>query len=83
MMMTSNNTGLGWRNHVMAIGEGLLAWSTVAVTLHADGRCESELVGASPFPRHWVYDHGGSLVNISSAAGIKGRLLSRTLTFPF
>jgi Cyclic nucleotide-binding domain len=33
-----------------------LAWTTLALTLHADGREESELVGASPFPRHWVYD---------------------------
>ena len=32
------------------------AWSTLALTLHADGRAEWELEGASPFPRHWVYD---------------------------
>jgi hypothetical protein len=32
-----------------------LAWSTVAVTLYADGRCSHELAGASPFPRHWLY----------------------------
>jgi hypothetical protein len=32
------------------------AWTTLALTLHADGRQEFELVGASPFPRHWVYD---------------------------
>lgn len=36
-----------------------LAWTTLRLTLHADGRQEAELVGASPFPRHWVYDHGG------------------------
>ncbi|MEA2646789.1 MAG: hypothetical protein QOE92_1872 [Chloroflexota bacterium] len=34
-----------------------LAWSTLALTLHADGRTELEVIGASPFPRHWVYDH--------------------------
>jgi cyclic nucleotide-binding protein len=33
-----------------------IAWTTLALTLHADGRQEFELVGASPFPRHWVYD---------------------------
>jgi hypothetical protein len=30
-------------------------WSTLALTLHADGRSEPDVVGASPFPRHWVY----------------------------
>jgi hypothetical protein len=38
-----------------------LAWTTLRLTLHADGRQEHELVGASPFPRHWVYDDGGAL----------------------
>ena len=38
-----------------------LAWSTVALTLHADGRQECELSGASPFPRHWLYDGDGML----------------------
>jgi hypothetical protein len=38
------------------------AWSTLALTLHADGRTERELSGASPFPRHWVYDDKGALV---------------------
>jgi hypothetical protein len=38
-----------------------LAWSTVELTLHADGRVERGLVGASPFPRHWVYDDTGKL----------------------
>jgi hypothetical protein len=33
MMMTASNTGLGWRNHVMAIGEGFLGWSTIAVIM--------------------------------------------------
>jgi hypothetical protein len=38
-----------------------LAWTTLAVTLHADGRQETELVGASPFPRHWLYGPDGTL----------------------
>ncbi|MDQ3538688.1 MAG: cyclic nucleotide-binding domain-containing protein [Actinomycetota bacterium] len=37
------------------------AWTTLEVTLHADGRSERKLVGASPFPRHWVYDDKASL----------------------
>jgi len=38
-----------------------LAWTTLALTLHADGTVWSELVGASPFPRHWIYDGDGEL----------------------
>ena len=37
------------------------AWTTLALTLHADGRVEREVIGASPFPRHWVYDAEGRL----------------------
>jgi hypothetical protein len=39
-----------------------LAWSTLALTIHADGSSSGELLGASPFPRHWVYDDSGELV---------------------
>jgi hypothetical protein len=42
-----------------------IAWTTLALTIHADGRVEGELVGASTFPRHWVYDHSGALVQKS------------------
>lgn len=38
-----------------------LAWTTLALTIHADGPSEFEAVGASPFPRHWVYDNAGKL----------------------
>ena len=37
-------------------------WTTLRLTLHADGRTEAELVGGTPFPRHWVYGHDGELV---------------------
>src|SRR6187431_1232158 len=37
------------------------AWTTLALTIRADGSSEHELVGASTFPRHWVYDHDGNL----------------------
>jgi hypothetical protein len=43
-----------------------LAWTTLALTLHADGRSEWELVGASPFPRHWIYHPAGQLHSKSS-----------------
>jgi hypothetical protein len=40
-------------------------WTTLALTIHADGATEAELAGASPFPRHWLYDHQGKLVQKS------------------
>jgi hypothetical protein len=40
---------------------GPTVWSTLALTIRADGSSEFEVVGASPFPRHWVYDHAGRL----------------------
>jgi len=36
-------------------------WTTLALTIHADGSSTHELVGASPFPRHWIYDRRGTL----------------------
>lgn len=44
-----------------------LAWTTLALTIHADGNVEHEVVGTSPFPRHWIYD--GS-ENLSSEVGV-------------
>ena len=37
------------------------AWTTLALTIRTDGSSEHELVGASTFPRHWVYDNEGNL----------------------
>jgi Cyclic nucleotide-binding domain len=42
-----------------------IAWTTLALTIKADGSSEHELVGASPFPRHWIYDKDGKLVQKS------------------
>ncbi len=47
------------------------AWSTLALTIHADGRTEHEVLGASPFPRHWVYDHDGKLAQKSGKIDFK------------
>jgi hypothetical protein len=47
------------------------AWTTLALTLHADGRVEHELVGASPFPRHWIYDTEGALAQKSGTVDFK------------
>jgi hypothetical protein len=47
------------------------AWTTLALTLHADGRIEHELVGASPFPRHWLYDNDGNLAQKTGIVDFK------------
>ncbi len=47
------------------------AWTTLALTLHADGRVEHEVVGASPFPRHWIYDNKGNLAQKSGTVDFK------------
>jgi hypothetical protein len=41
------------------------AWTTLALTIKADGSSEHELVGASTFPRHWIYDRDGTLTHKS------------------
>jgi hypothetical protein len=39
-----------------------IVWTTLALTVHTDGRVERDLIGASPFPRHWIYDDSGRIV---------------------
>ena len=41
------------------------AWTTLALTMGVDGTSFHEVVGASPFPRHWIYDKDGNLVEKS------------------
>jgi len=48
-----------------------LAWSTLALTLRADGSSSFEVVGASPFPRHWIYDARGDLAAKSGLIDFK------------
>ncbi|HEV2920035.1 MAG TPA: cyclic nucleotide-binding domain-containing protein [Actinomycetota bacterium] len=48
------------------------AWTTLALTIHADGTSDQALVGASPFPRHWVYDHDGRLIATSGVVDFTG-----------
>ena len=38
-----------------------LVWSTLALTIATDGTTELEVLSASPFPRHWIYDADGNL----------------------
>jgi hypothetical protein len=48
------------------------AWTTLELTMHADGATESRMTGASPFPRHWVYDDSGALVTKSGITDFSG-----------
>lgn len=43
-----------------------IAWSTLELTINADGTSSRGLAGASPFPRHWVYDDNGTLIEKSA-----------------
>jgi hypothetical protein len=43
------------------------AWTTLELVIRADGSSEGKLIGASAFPRHWVYDHDGVLVEKSAS----------------
>lgn len=38
-----------------------LAWTTLTLTIDREGHAQGGVVGASAFPRHWIYDHSGSL----------------------
>jgi hypothetical protein len=45
-----------------------LVWSTLRLTVYADGHAVHEVLGASPFPRHWVYDTSGELTHKAGVA---------------
>lgn len=44
---------------------GPTTWVTLALEIDANGAVRHEVVGASPFPRHWIYDQEGLLVQKS------------------
>ena len=48
-----------------------LAWTTLSLTLRADGTHDFQLAGASPFPRHWLYDGDDRLVAKSAVIDYK------------
>jgi hypothetical protein len=48
-----------------------IAWTTLALTINTDGSSAHELVGASRFPRHWIYDNSGTLVTKSGTIDFK------------
>ena len=43
------------------------AWTTLQLVIYTDGTAKAALIGASPFPRHWIYDHAGTLVEKSGS----------------
>jgi hypothetical protein len=47
------------------------AWTTLALTIRADGSSDHEVVGASPFPRHWIYDRDGNLAHKAGTIDFK------------
>jgi hypothetical protein len=57
----------GFRRHDTSSGppyfqlQAPLVWTTLALTVRADGSSSFEVVGAAPFLRHWVYDTNGVL----------------------
>jgi hypothetical protein len=48
-----------------------LVWSTLALTFRPDGTSSFEMLGASVFPRHWVYDADGALAAKAGLADFK------------
>src|SRR5262252_5296636 len=46
-------------------------WTTLALTIRADGTNSFEVLGASKFPRHWVYDDDGQLAAKVGLANFK------------
>ena len=54
-----------------------LVWTTLVVTLRADGTSAVELTGASAFPRHWVYDATGRIV-LKSGLADQGRWMAHS-----
>jgi hypothetical protein len=41
------------------------AWTTLQLIIYADGTAKHKLIGASAFPRHWIYDDDGKLAEKS------------------
>jgi Cyclic nucleotide-binding domain len=51
--------------------KGPTVWTTLALTIGADGSSRFELAGASPFPRHWVYDAVGKVAQKAGLTNFK------------
>jgi hypothetical protein len=47
------------------------AWTSLGLTMRADGSSGHDIVAASPFPRHWIYDQNGDLTAKSGTVDFK------------
>jgi hypothetical protein len=47
------------------------AWTTLELVINADGTSTGKMIGCSPFPRHWIYDANGKLVEKSGLIEFK------------
>jgi hypothetical protein len=48
-----------------------IAWTTLQLTIRADGTSQAQMVGASNFPRHWIYGDDGKLTAKSGLTDFK------------
>jgi hypothetical protein len=46
-------------------------WTTIELTISADGGSSQHLAGSSPFPRHWLYGDSGHLVEKVALTQVK------------
>ena len=46
-------------------------WTTLELTIRTDGTHDARFLGASGFPRHWLFDDSGVLIAKSSVAEYK------------
>jgi hypothetical protein len=60
-----------------------IAWSTITLTLHADGTSQPWLAAASPFPRHFLYDSSGRLTHKSALIRYKDWIHQSELCTPW
>jgi Cyclic nucleotide-binding domain len=51
--------------------ESAPAWTTLELRISSDGSVLHALVGASPFPRHWVYDSEGKRIEESGTIDLE------------
>lgn len=55
-----------------------IAWTTLVLTIHADGRADHQVIDASPFPRHRYYDARGKLCAESLPVDVPAWATSQT-----
>lgn len=68
MRVESSVLSVSWNPSVVQL-RGPTGWTTLSLTIPADGHVEHQLTGASAFPRHWIYDASGTLSQESELMG--------------